>query len=167
MKMPKEPKATWDVVLDIVQTAILVASLLLATTIAYRNDRAQANRDSGDFMLRFDQRLHEDSSAIIIKTLDRDGNLNNLRMNKSDTEDALVDFFNKFQLLDLACDHNLIDRKTAYDGFEYYLEKALKDKKAQAHLIETYKEDGDVYNGVFDLARQWNLSTDFMPAVKK
>ena len=47
----------------------------------------------------------------------------------------------------------------AYDAFSYDLEKALQDAKVRKYLAESRREEGDIYDGVLELARSFSIPT--------
>jgi len=75
-----------DIILSYTQTIGIVATLLLTIVLAYCNEQSQSDRNSGDFTLKFDDRMHSGSGAVIAKTLDRDGKLDDLHLSKRHQE---------------------------------------------------------------------------------
>ena len=58
----------------------------------------------------------------------------------------------------------MMNEDMAYDAFEYDLAKALNDTKARKFLMEALNENEDLYAGVFELAKKWEVK--FPPVTK-
>ena len=132
--------------------------MLLITLFFYaRNRTSQVNTTSGDFMLRFDDKLDAGGSGRVSNALDRGAPLTG----DKDVSDAdIEDFLSNYELLAAAYRHELINQNVAEDAFSYDLEKALKDPRVKQHLQDERAEESDIYDGVLELARAWGISTD-------
>jgi hypothetical protein len=70
-------------ILNLTQTIVLVVTLIFTIFVTWRSDALQANRDSADFMLKFDQRLYEGPGGLIARALDREGKLDKLKLDQA------------------------------------------------------------------------------------
>ncbi len=155
-----------------VQTVGIIGTLVLTLVLAVRNHRAQeheeqtqAKRESADLMLKFEGLMNSDGSGLIGKELDREGNLDHIKLSGKALDDAFDDFLSDYEDLDTAWRNHLIDNDTAYDAFSYDLEKALKDAKVRDYLARSRREEGDLWDGVLELARAWKIAPAAIPAL--
>ena len=153
-------------ILNSVQTIGIIASLVLTLFVAIWNHRAQmseqrmqAHQKSAELMIEFGKLLDAGGSGRISRELDKRGNLDHITLSGDDLDDALDDFLGNYESIGAAQKYHLIDEDMAYDAFEYDLEKALKDHKILSYIAESQSlpHDSDVWNGVLDLARAWNI----------
>jgi hypothetical protein len=135
--------------LNLVQTVAIVCTLIFYVYSLH----VQSNEKSAEFMLAFDQRLNSGGSALVVKALDRNGNLDKANVG----DDELEDFLDKYELLDAAYRHDIIRRDMAYDAFSYDLETALRDPKVRRFISESRGEEADFYDGVIELAKSFGI----------
>jgi hypothetical protein len=121
--------------------------------------RMQAHQKSAELMIEFGKLLDAGGSGRISRELDNRGNLDHITLSGDDLDDALDDFLGNYESIDAAQKYHLIDEDMAYDAFEYDLEKALKDQKILSYIAQSQSlpDDSDVWNGVLDLARAWDI----------
>ncbi len=145
------------------QTLSLIQSIgiICAIAISVYTVRVESRRESADLMLKFDDRLNSGKSALVVNALELNGNLNRA---KNVDDEALDEFLGNYELLDTAYRNGLIDNDMAYDAFSYDLEKALQDAKVKAFLLASRSEEGDIYDGVLELARSFGIGTYFLTA---
>ncbi|MGA7873053.1 MAG: hypothetical protein WCA22_19355 [Candidatus Binatus sp.] len=139
------------------QTIGIIGTLLVTLFFSARNRTAQVNQTSGDFMLRFDDKLNAGGSGRVSRALDNGVPLTG---DKDVSDDDIDDFLSNYELLAAAYRHELINRDMAEDAFSYDLEKALKEPRIEQQLVDERREESDIYDGVLELARAWNISTD-------
>jgi len=113
----------------------------------------QSVQKSAELMLSFNDRLYSNGSALVMKALDRDGNLNSASIGDEEVED----FLDKYELLASAYRYRLINRDMAYGAFSYDLETALKDPKVRRFLAQARTGGTNFYEGVLKLARSFGI----------
>ncbi len=142
-------------VLSFAQTVGIIGTLALTLTLAIWNRHEQSNQESAALMLKFSEGLNSGKGALVVKALDTYGNLDKVTV----SDEALEDFLDEYELLAVAYRYHLINNDMAYDAFSYDLEKALADAKVRQFLLASRREEGDIYNGVLELARSFGIAT--------
>ena len=128
-----------------VQTFGIIGTLLLTLVLALWSGHREAKRESGDMMIKFGDLLSSGQSGILVKALDRYGNLDKINMSGEALDDAIEDLLDKYEDLATAYRNDLIDDDMAYDAFSYDLEMALKDSKVRRFLLQSRREEPDFY----------------------
>ena len=113
----------------------------------------QSVQKSAELMLSFNDRLYSNGSALVMKALDKEGNLNSASIG----DDEVEDFLDKYELLASAYRYRLINRDMAYWAFSYDLETALKDPKVRSFLVQARTGGTNFYEGVLKLARAFGI----------
>jgi hypothetical protein len=175
-----------DAILNIVQTIGIMGTLVLTIVLAVWNHHAQvaeqiaaarrasseelvaSRRESGDVMLKFDEKLYSGASGRVMRALDDQGNLDRVDMSGSILDDAIGDFLDKYELLAAAYRNGLIDEDMGDDAFSYELEKGLQDRKIRDYIAAAESQESDLYEGVLELAQAWGINfPPIAPAAKK
>lgn len=138
-----------------VQTFAIIVTLILTTSISVWNTASLRTKESADVMFRFNQIITSGKSWTVTRALDLNGNLD-----KTDVDDDTIEqFLDNYELLAAAYRHGLIDRDMAVAEFAYDLDKALHDKKIRKFLLDSRHQEGDFYNDLLALARDWKIDT--------
>jgi hypothetical protein len=96
--------------------------------------------------------------------LDRRGNLDHIKLSGDALEDALDEFLGNYESIDAAQKYRLNDADMADDAFEFDLAKALKDRTILAYIAASRRDERDVWDGVLDLARAWDIRFTLPPS---
>lgn len=144
--------------INLFQTVGIIGSLLLTLILALWNGHIQSQRESADMMLKFDGMLSAGGSGDLLETLDMYGNLNRVQAPADVVDAKIEDLLDKYELLAAAYRYHLINDDMAYDAFSYDLEKALKGVKVRKFITESRSEEGDIYDGVLELAQAWRIA---------
>jgi hypothetical protein len=144
-----------NAIVNYTQTFAILGTLLITLGVAFSTQREQRNRESADLMLKFEGLLYSGRSAPVTKALEMDIPLDK---DKDVDDEAIDEFLGNYELLAAAYRHNLIGADMAYDAFEDDLETALKDARVRRFITDAR---ADMYDGVLDLARTWNIK--FVP----
>ena len=150
-----------NALLNWAQTVGIIGTLAITVVFSTCNRRAQVNTTSGDFMLRFDEKLNAGQSGMVAKALD---NGSSLTSDQNISDDDIDAFLSNYELLADVYRHDLINRDMAYDAFSYDLEKALKDPRVKQYLVKSRREEPDLFDGVLELSRAWGIKADLTVA---
>ena len=150
--------------LNLLQTVGIIGSLSLTLFVAIFNHRAQVQEEtiqkhqkSAELMIKFGEMLDTGGSGLIVLELDRRGNLDHIKLKGDDLEDAIDEFLGNYESINAAQQYRLIDADMADDAFEYSLDRALHDRTVLAYIASSRRDESDVWDGVLDLARTWNI----------
>jgi hypothetical protein len=156
-----------NVLLDVVQTAAIIGTLVMTLIIVHWNHTAMiaeqiaaSRRESTDLILKFDERLNSGASGQVTKALHEYGNLDQIDLSGKALDDALDEFLGNYELLDAANQSGLIDEHMAEDAFSYDLGQALRDRKIRSHMAASKSEKSELYDGVLELAQVWKIPFD-------
>jgi hypothetical protein len=138
-------------ILSLAQTLGIIGALAFSIW----NLHVQSVQKSAELMMAFDDKLSSGGSALVVKALDKNGNLDEANVG----DDELEDFLDKYETLAAAYRHGLLNKDMAYDAFSYDLETALSDPKVIHFLSDSRSEEGDFYDGVLELARSFGIDT--------
>lgn len=145
--------ARQSTILNFAQTVSIVGTLIFYIWYLH----VTAVQKSGELMLQFDQRLNSGGSKHVTEALDEDGSLAKIDLSGRALDDAIDDFLSNYELLAAAYRHDLIDKDMAEDAFSYDLGEALNDSKVRQFIAESKAQESDLYDGVIELAHEWNL----------
>lgn len=150
MKLPQLRELSGEAILNLVQTF----GIIVALSVSAWGVHVQEVAKSAELTLSLTKDLSSGQSGVILMALEMRGNLD--KTNVSD--EAIDEFLDNYELVDMAYHHHLINWDMADDAFSYDLGKALNDAKIRRFLSESRGEEADVYNGVLELARALDIS---------
>jgi hypothetical protein len=150
MKLPQLRELSGEAILNLVQTF----GIIVALSVSAWGVHVQEVAKSAELTRSLTKDLSSGQSGVILMALEMRGNLD--KTNVSD--EAIDEFLDNYELVDMAYHHHLINWDMADDAFSYDLGKALNDAKIRRFLSESRGEEADVYDGVLELARALDIS---------
>jgi hypothetical protein len=150
MKLPQLRELSGEAILNLVQTF----GIIVALSVSAWGVHVQEVAKSAELTLSLTKDLSSGQSGVILMALEMRGNLD--KTNVSD--EAIDEFLDNYELVDMAYHHHLINWDMADDAFSYDLGKALNDAKIRRFLSESRGEEADVYDGVLELARALDIA---------
>jgi hypothetical protein len=150
MKLPQLRELSGEAILNLVQTF----GIIVALSVSAWGVHVQEVAKSAELTLSLTKDLSSGQSGVILMALEMRGNLDKTNV----TDEAIDEFLDNYELVDMAYHHHLINWDMADDAFSYDLGKALNDAKIRRFLSESRGEEADVYDGVLELARALDIS---------
>jgi hypothetical protein len=136
MKLPQLRELSGEAILNLVQTF----GIIVALSVSAWGVHVQEVAKSAELTLSLTKDLSSGESGVIMMAL-RDAR--EPRQNEP-SDEAIDEFLDNYELVDMAYHHHLINWDMADDAFSYDLGKALNYAKIRRFLSESRGEEADV-----------------------